>query len=103
MPHAPQHHRPPQPPRPPERRGNSAQRGYGWPWRRYRAAYLLSHPLCVECRAEGRLTPAPDVDHTEAVSGPDDPRFWDGANHRGLCHAHHSAKTVREDGGFGRG
>jgi 5-methylcytosine-specific restriction protein A len=46
--------------------------------------------------------PATDVDHVEAVSGPDDPRFWDESNHDAKCHSHHSRKTVRQDGGFGR-
>lgn len=82
-------------------RGNSCQRGYGWKWRKYSEAYRQSNPLCVQCKAEGHIRLAEHVDHIQAVSGPDDPGFWDADNHAGLCAHHHSLKTVREDGGFG--
>ncbi len=79
------------------RRGSSAARGYGSRWQRYRSGYLRRHPLCP-CGA-----PATDVDHVQAVSGPADPLFWQGANHQALCHACHSRKTATIDGGLGHG
>lgn len=83
-------------------RASAHARGYGRQWQRYRAAYLLEHPLCVDCQAEGVIERATDVDHVVAVDGPDDPRFWDETNHAARCHSHHSRKTAAEDGAFGR-
>jgi 5-methylcytosine-specific restriction endonuclease McrA len=37
-----------------------------------------------------------DLDHIHPVTGPDDPAFYDPANHQSLCHACHSAKTMSE-------
>jgi 5-methylcytosine-specific restriction protein A len=82
-------------PRPRERRGHSAARGYGDRWRRYRTAFL-SHPenaCCRHCAARGRITPATDVDHVTPITGPNDPLFWDPANHQPLCHRCHAIKT----------
>ena len=85
-----------------ERRGSSASRGYSFRWQRYRVGFLRANPLCVRCEAVGKLKPSTDVDHIVAVSGPDDPLFWDPSNHQALCHSCHSRKTVMEDGGLGR-
>lgn len=87
------------------RRGSSAARGYGYRWQKYRRQYFAENPICVDPyrRHVGVYETATDLDHIEAVSGPDDPRFWDPTNHQGLCHACHSYKTVREDGGLGVG
>ncbi|MFD2334756.1 HNH endonuclease signature motif containing protein [Cohnella sp. GCM10020058] len=83
-------------------RGTSAQRGYGSAWRKARAAWLLKHPLCVVCERNGRLTAATDLDHIKPHRG-DMTLFWDRSNWQGLCKTCHSAKTAREDGGFGNG
>lgn len=79
-------------------RGTASQRGYGTRWRRLRQAFLSAHPLCEECQREGRVTPATDVDHRlpKRRGGGDDE-----SNLQALCHAHHSAKTAREDGRWG--
>ncbi|HMC90194.1 MAG TPA: HNH endonuclease [Gemmataceae bacterium] len=87
-------------PRPPDRRLSAARRGYGVAWRKSRADFLRDHPLCVECEAEGMLTPATDVDHIVPHRG-DPAKFWDRKNWQSLCERHHSAKTAKE-GGFGR-
>ena len=83
-------------------RGSSTKRGYGGRWQRYRKRFLAENPLCVKCRENNGIEPSTDVDHIVAVSGPDDPLFWDPDNHQALCHSCHSAKTAKEDGGFGR-
>lgn len=80
-----------------EARPSACKRGYGRRWQRYRRAYLAQHPICRRCLRAA----AEHVDHVVPVSGPDDPRFWDSANHQGLCPSCHSEKTAREDGGFG--
>ncbi|MGA6536930.1 HNH endonuclease signature motif containing protein [Stenotrophomonas sp. NPDC101269] len=46
--------------------------------------------------AEGRTTAASHVDHRDG-----DSRNNDLSNLQGLCRPCHSAKTAREDGGFG--
>jgi 5-methylcytosine-specific restriction protein A len=75
-----------------QQRGSAAARGYGYRWRIYRRWFLRRNPLCSCGQA------ATDVDHIKAVSGPDDPLFWEPSNHQPLCHPCHSAKTRRENG-----
>lgn len=82
-----------------QRRGSSSQRGYGSAWREIRDRFIRENPLCIFCQAEGRIVPATDVDHIIAKrdGGRDE---W--SNLRSLCHACHSRRTVRDNGGFAR-
>lgn len=82
-------------------RGTAAERGYDSRWQRYSVMYRKQHPLCVTCEAEGKTVPSECVDHIVAHRG-DNVLLWDSSNHRALCWACHSKKTVREDGGLGR-
>lgn len=82
-------------------RGTAAQRGYNSRWRKARLTYLGSNPLCAHCEAQGRIVPATEVDHITPHRG-DQALFWDTDNWQPLCKPCHSAKTAREDGGFGR-
>ena len=77
-------------------RESAYRRGYGARWRKLRAQILMDEPLCRECRKAGCIVPATDVDHivARADGGTDD-----GSNLQPLCHACHSRKTVRENGG----
>lgn len=85
-----------------QRRGGSAERGYGGRWQKARATYLRHHPLCVACEAAGRLVAATVVDHITPHKG-DQALFWDSDNNwQALCKRCHDRKTVREDGGWGR-
>lgn len=97
MPWAPAKHQPTRQQQRLEDRPSAAARGYGYRWRKYRTTYLANHPLCVVC---GRV--ATEIDHKRAVTGPDDPLFWDADNHQPMCKPHHSEKTNRDDGGWGR-
>jgi 5-methylcytosine-specific restriction protein A len=83
------------------RRQSSAKRGYGRKWREASQGYLRSHPLCRHCQQRGKLVQATLVDHIRPHRG-DWSLFWDTDNWQELCDSCHSAKTVREDGGFGR-
>lgn len=83
------------------RRENSHKRGYTNKWRDARAQYLREHSLCVHCMRNNFITPATEVDHIVPHKG-DMNLFWDRKNWQPLCKTCHSAKTVREDGGFGR-
>ena len=54
---------------------------------------LALHPLCAECEAHGRTTPATDVDHVIDRAARLDLEL-DQGNLRALCHACHSRKTA---------
>ncbi len=79
-------------------RPSASARGYDARWRRRRLIQLRREPLCRICKAQGRLTPATEVDHIIPLNagGPD--TF---ANYQSACTSCHSKKTAREDGGFG--
>lgn len=84
-----------------QHRESAAKRGYDARWRKARLNFLKQHPLCVECLDKGFVIAATDVDHIVAHKG-DKQLFWDPKNWQPLCKSHHSMKTVKEDGGFGR-
>lgn len=75
-------------------RGSARERGYTWAWEKARARFLKQHPLCVECKREGRYIAATDVDHIIPHRG-DERLFWDESNWQGLCSPHHKRKTGR--------
>lgn len=66
-------------------------------WRKIRAAHLSGEPLCRECASRGLVVAATDVDHMDGDDSNNAPE-----NLQSLCHACHSRKTARENGGFGR-
>lgn len=78
-------------------RGSSTQQGYGSAWRRLRLVILARDPVCRDDSGCDALSQ--DVDHIVARrhGGSDHP-----TNLRGMCHSHHSRKTVLRDGGWGR-
>ena len=75
-------------------RGGAEARGYDARWRSARTRYLSSHPLCVECLKENKLTPATVVDHIIPHRG-DKKLFWDENNWQPLCKGCHDRKTGR--------
>lgn len=81
------------------RRGTSTERGYGSMWRKVRDQVLIDEPLCRTCSAAGRIVLADEVDHIAPMARGGAP--YDAANLQSLCSPCHSAKTAREDGGFG--
>lgn len=63
-------------------------------WRRFARSFLIEHPLCEECQAEGRLEAATEVHHR--ISGRERPDlFWDWDNLQALCKSCHSRHTAR--------
>lgn len=81
-------------------RPTAYRRGYDNRWRKARQIYLAKHPLCEECKKNGRLTAATVVDHIIPHKG-DRKLFWDENNWQALCKRCHDRKTVCKDGGFG--
>jgi 5-methylcytosine-specific restriction enzyme A len=63
----------------------------GAAWRKLRALVLHEQPLCPDCRDQGLLIPATEVDHQD-----NDPSNNSRDNLVGLCKPHHSAKTMAE-------
>jgi 5-methylcytosine-specific restriction protein A len=84
--------------RPREPRPSARERGYDSRWDKARKTYLMSHPLCVMCQKEGRVTPATVVDHIKPHKG-DQQLFWDTANWQSLCKPHHDRDKQREERG----
>jgi len=79
-----------------KRRPSAARRGYDARWRERRLYFLQSHPLCIDCTDEGRITPATEVDHI--IPHRSNPRLmWDEANWTARCKPHHSRKTRLQD------
>jgi len=77
-----------------QRRGSSAERGYGYRWQKARRAWLVRHPLCEECLRKGIVTAGTEVDHINPHRG-DPVLFWDSTNWQTLCKSCHSRKTQR--------
>lgn len=64
------------------------------PWVKLREAYKLANPLCHDCEARGRVTPACHVHHVKRREDrPDLALEW--SNLMGLCRSCHSRKTAR--------
>ena len=77
-------------------RESAHSRGYNSKWRRISKLYLKAHPLCCECRRQGKLTPATVVDHIVPHRG-NQKLMWDGSNWQSLCKQCHDRKTARFD------
>lgn len=65
---------------------------YGSAWKKIRARYVASHPLCEQCEKEGRLTPAEEVHHIIPLSGGG---THDEENLMALCKACHSRISAK--------
>ena len=63
-------------------------------WRKARALYLTSHPLCVYCESDGQTRSASVVDHIKPHKG-DIRLFWDESNWQALCKTHHDSTKQR--------
>ena len=63
-------------------------------WRKLSIYFRKLHPLCVNCKAEGNVTPAQVVDHIQPLKlRPDLATEW--SNLRSLCHACHNRIGAR--------
>tara|TARA_R110002051_G_scaffold103380_1_gene175161 strand:+ start:500 stop:865 length:366 start_codon:yes stop_codon:yes gene_type:complete len=92
---------------------SSAAKGYDYRWQKARVAWLTEHPICVECKKQGRVTPASVVDHKvphrlgkalesgcKELIAAARKLFWDRKNWQSLCkHCHDSYKQRVEKSG----
>jgi 5-methylcytosine-specific restriction protein A len=78
-----------------QHRGSARARGYDNRWDKARKTFLGANPLCVHCKAEGRVVAASVVDHVIPHRG-DRALFWNPSNLQGLCAPCHARKTARE-------
>jgi 5-methylcytosine-specific restriction enzyme A len=67
-------------------------------WRARRKLQLQKQPLCEDCLAEGKTTPATIVDHVEPHQG-NLTKFLTGPL-RSLCKRHHDAKWADDKRGY---
>lgn len=77
-------------------RESATERGYNARWRKARLRFLHRHPLCEECKKQGKLVEATVVDHIIPHRG-DKKLFWDETNWQALCKPCHDKKTWTED------
>lgn len=80
---------------------SSTQRGYGYKWRKKRAAFLAANPLCAKCSTDERPVPATVLDHITPHRG-DNALFWDEKNWQALCAHCHSSVKQREEKNRGK-
>ena len=72
-------------------RDPASNKRYGRSWKRIRDRYIRAHPLCEECKKQGRLTPAEEVHHVLPLShGGKNAE----ENLMSLCHSCHSRITA---------
>jgi len=67
-------------------------------WKITRKMVLDNEPLCRQCRKEGKLTPATEVDHIVSLEICGPKGATDPANLCPLCKPCHSTKTAKEMG-----
>lgn len=77
------------------RKGSMTKRITGRRLQRIRKQVFDEQPICVSCKAKGKVTPALEVDHIVAlVNGGEDEH----SNRQALCKECHEAKTRRDLG-----
>jgi 5-methylcytosine-specific restriction endonuclease McrA len=71
------------------RRGTARERGYDRKWDVEALAFKRSNPLCLGCKAVGRVTQTEVVDHIIPHRG-NHALMWDRVNWQPACAWHHS-------------
>ena len=75
---------------------SSTERGYGYRWQKARERFLRSNPLCVYCKAKGRVEVANVVDHIVPHRGNQE-IFWDESQWQALCKSCHDSTKQKEE------
>ena len=69
-------------------------------WKRFRAWFVKQNPLCIDCKANGRVTAVKIVDHIVPIKDGGAP--LDPDNCQSLCLPCHNTKTSKERGRAGQ-
>lgn len=69
----------------------------GSKWRKFSRIYRQNNPLCIECDAEGIVTPAAVVDHIKPIT--EGGARLSVLNVQSLCNHHHNSKSGKEGAG----
>lgn len=67
-----------------------------WRWTQLSRVFRAEHPLCEECKRQGRLRPSTCVDHIEPWPICGEKRFFDRANLQALCEECNNTKGQRD-------
>lgn len=71
---------------------------YGRQWKKIRDRYIKLHPMCEQCKRDGKLTEAQEVHHIVPLSKGG---THDEENLMALCTNCHSTITAKEGGRWG--
>lgn len=72
-------------------RGSRIERGYDEQWLKFRARYIIDHPLCTDCLSTDQITPAREVHHIHKLR--DGGAKFDINNVMALCSSCHAKRT----------
>lgn len=75
---------------------------YGRKWGKARRLHLANNPLCVMCKAKGKIVAAEVVDHI-IPHREDKQLFWDPNNWQSLCKFHHDSTKQSEEKSVNKG
>lgn len=70
-------------------------------WRKLRDTYLKEHPICADCLAKGKVTPATSVHHIKSPFKGGEVNYnllLDYNNLMSLCHECHGERHAEEQG-----
>lgn len=65
-------------------------------WTVLSSSFRKDHPLCEQCKREGRITPSEVTDHIKPIHQGGNP--YDRENLQALCQQCHNKKSAREKG-----
>lgn len=83
-------------------RGTAHQRGYTSRLRTAMTRFKADNPLCLGCKAVGRVTPTAVTDHITPARG-DTALLWDMDNWQPACREHHDIVKQHLERMFDRG
>ena len=69
---------------------------YGRKWKKLSKLFLMSNPLCLRCRRDGRVSIATIVHHAIPHRG-GEMLFWDQSNWEAICQPHHDGEAQAEE------
>lgn len=81
-------------------RRSAHERGYTTAWAKESKAYLRENPLCVRCKANGKVKLAQCTDHVKPAKYFRE-LFWDRSNWQALCTQCNTIKSFEDERKYG--